>query len=150
LFVALAAVAWSTAGLFQRELSVGVATQLAGRALFAALGLLAYIGVTEHGRVLQAFRAIGRGGIAILVRASAIQSSPPWVLRSSRGTGPLNPKWSSRVDPRCSILAEVSMDAETLACARATIAPIVAIAIATAINFRITATYPQLSRIAPG
>jgi drug/metabolite transporter (DMT)-like permease len=66
LFVALAAVAWSTAGLFQRELSVGVATQLAGRALFASLGLLAYISVTEHGRVRQAFRAIGRDGIAIV------------------------------------------------------------------------------------
>ena len=67
LFVALAAVAWSTAGLFQRELSVGVATQLAGRALFAALGLLAYVGITERGRVSSAFRAIGRGGIAIVV-----------------------------------------------------------------------------------
>ncbi len=62
----LAAIAWSTAGLFQRELSVGVAAQLAGRALFAALGLLAYVGITEHGRVPQAFRAIGRGGIAIV------------------------------------------------------------------------------------
>lgn len=66
LFVALAAVAWSTAGLFQRELSVDVATQLAGRALFAALGLLAYVAITERGRVLQAFRAIGRGGAAIV------------------------------------------------------------------------------------
>jgi len=67
LFVTLAAVAWSTAGLFQRELSVDVPTQLAGRALFAALGLLAYIAVSERGRVLEAFRAIGRGGIAIVV-----------------------------------------------------------------------------------
>jgi drug/metabolite transporter (DMT)-like permease len=66
LFVALAAVAWSTAGLFQRELSVDVGAQLAGRALFAALGLLAYVGITERGRVLQAFRAIGRGGMAIV------------------------------------------------------------------------------------
>jgi drug/metabolite transporter (DMT)-like permease len=75
LFVALAAVAWSTAGLFQRELSVDVATQLAGRALFAALGLLAYIGVTEHGRVVQAFRAIGRGGIAIVALLGASSAS---------------------------------------------------------------------------
>jgi drug/metabolite transporter (DMT)-like permease len=66
LFVALAAVAWSTAGLFQRGLSVDVATQLAGRALFAALGLLAYVAITERGRVLTAFRATGRGGIAIV------------------------------------------------------------------------------------
>jgi len=75
LFVALAAIAWSTAGLFQRELSVGVATQLAGRAVFAALGLLAYIGITEHGRVLQAFRAIGRGGVAIVVLLAVSSAS---------------------------------------------------------------------------
>lgn len=75
LFVALAAIAWSTAGLFQRELSVGVATQLAGRALFAALGLLAYIGITERGRVLQAFRAIGRGGVAIVVLLAVSSAS---------------------------------------------------------------------------
>jgi drug/metabolite transporter (DMT)-like permease len=65
LFVALAAVAWSTAGLFQRELSVGVGTQLAGRAFFAALGLLAYVAIAERGAVLQAFRAIGRAGLAV-------------------------------------------------------------------------------------
>jgi drug/metabolite transporter (DMT)-like permease len=75
LFVALAAVAWSTAGLFQRELSVGVATQLAGRALFAALGLLAYVASTERGRVLQAFRAIGRGGDAIVVLLAVSSAS---------------------------------------------------------------------------
>jgi drug/metabolite transporter (DMT)-like permease len=75
LFVALAAIAWSTAGLFQRELSVDVATQLAGRAFFAALGLLVYIAITEHGRVLQAFRAIGRGGIAIVVLLAASSAS---------------------------------------------------------------------------
>jgi drug/metabolite transporter (DMT)-like permease len=75
LFVALAAVAWSTAGLFQRELSVGVATQLAGRALFAALGLLAYVAITERGRVLQAFRAIGRDGIAVVALLAVSSAS---------------------------------------------------------------------------
>jgi drug/metabolite transporter (DMT)-like permease len=75
LFVALAAVAWSTAGLFQRELSVDVATQLAGRALFAALGLLAYVAITDHGRVLHAFRAIGRGGIAIVALLAVSSAS---------------------------------------------------------------------------
>ena len=64
-FVALAAVAWSTAGILQRELSVGVATQLAGRALFAVLGLLAYVTLAERGKLVRAFRAIGRGGLAI-------------------------------------------------------------------------------------
>jgi drug/metabolite transporter (DMT)-like permease len=67
LFVALAAVAWSSAGLFQRELSVSTATQVAGRAVFAAAGLLAYVALSERGGVVQAFRAIGRGGIAIVI-----------------------------------------------------------------------------------
>jgi len=67
MFVALAAVAWSSAGLFQRELSVSTATQVAGRAVFAAVGLFAYVAFSERGGVVQAFRAIGRGGIAIVV-----------------------------------------------------------------------------------
>ncbi len=65
LYVALAAVAWSTAGLFQRELSAGVGTQLGGRAFFAVLGLLAYVTIAERGAVLRAFRAIGRSGLAV-------------------------------------------------------------------------------------
>ena len=65
-YVALAAVAWSTAGLLQRELSVGVATQLAGRALFATLGLLAYVALTERRGTWRAFRAIGGGGVAVV------------------------------------------------------------------------------------
>ena len=65
LFVALAAVAWSSAGVLQRELSVDLATQLAGRALFAVLALLAYVAVAEQGSVLRAFRAIGRAGLAV-------------------------------------------------------------------------------------
>jgi len=63
--VAIAAVAWSTAGILQRELSVGLATQLAGRAFFAVLGILAYVAVAEHGALVGAFRAIGRSGLAI-------------------------------------------------------------------------------------
>ena len=67
LFVALAAIAWSTAGLFQRELSVNIGTQLAGRALFAVLALLAYVAIFERGAVLRAFRAIGRAGVLLAV-----------------------------------------------------------------------------------
>jgi drug/metabolite transporter (DMT)-like permease len=65
LFVALAAIAWSTAGLLQRELTVDTATQLAGRAFFALLGVLAYVAVSERGHVARAFRATGRGGLAV-------------------------------------------------------------------------------------
>jgi drug/metabolite transporter (DMT)-like permease len=74
-FVALAAVAWSTAGLLQRELSVGTATQVGGRALFAAVGLLVYVAATERGAMLGAFRAIGRGGIAVVVLLAASSAS---------------------------------------------------------------------------
>jgi drug/metabolite transporter (DMT)-like permease len=73
LFVALAALAWSTAGLFQRELSVNVATQLAGRALFATLGVLAYVAISERGAVVAAFRAIGRAGL-VLAALMAVSS----------------------------------------------------------------------------
>ncbi len=73
LFVALAAVAWSTAGILQRELTVDIPTQMAGRALFAVLGLLAYVAIVERGGVVRAFRAIGRGGllIALLLAVSS-------------------------------------------------------------------------------
>ena len=63
--MALAAIAWSTAGLFQRELTVPLATQLAGRAFFAVLGIGVYIAIAERGRVWPAFRASGRAGLAV-------------------------------------------------------------------------------------
>ncbi len=65
LFVALAAVAWSTAGVLQRELTVDTATQLAGRALFAFLFIGGYVAVVTRGRVVDAFRSIGTAGLAV-------------------------------------------------------------------------------------
>jgi drug/metabolite transporter (DMT)-like permease len=73
LYVALAALAWSTAGLLQRELSVNVPTQLAGRALFATLGVFAYVAIAERGAVVGAFRAIGRAGL-LLAALMAVSS----------------------------------------------------------------------------
>jgi len=67
LAVALAAVAWSTAGLFQRELTMDTITQLGGRALFALIALLAYVAVSERGAVIPAFRSIGLPGVAVAV-----------------------------------------------------------------------------------
>jgi drug/metabolite transporter (DMT)-like permease len=61
--VALAAVVWSTAGVLQRQLSVGVATQVAGRALFAAVAVGGYVAVAERGRVVEACRSVGRAGV---------------------------------------------------------------------------------------
>jgi len=65
LFVALAAVAWSTAGVLQRELTVDTATQLAGRALFAFLFIAGFVAVANHGHVIGAVRAIGVAGLAV-------------------------------------------------------------------------------------
>ena len=67
LFVALAAIAWSTAGLLQRELSVDVGSQVGGRALFAFFGVLAWVVLTERRGTLRAFRAMGRGGALVVV-----------------------------------------------------------------------------------
>jgi drug/metabolite transporter (DMT)-like permease len=75
LFVGFAAIAWSTAGLLQRELTTDVPTQLAGRSIFAVIGVGGYILVTERGRVLHAFRAIGRAGVAIAALLAVSSSS---------------------------------------------------------------------------
>jgi drug/metabolite transporter (DMT)-like permease len=64
-YVALAALAWSSAGVLQRELSVGTATQVAGRALLAALALLAFVAFSDPGGVMRAFAVIGRAELAV-------------------------------------------------------------------------------------
>ncbi|MEP6893383.1 MAG: DMT family transporter [Gaiellaceae bacterium] len=66
-FVALAALAWSSAGVLQRELSVGTATQVAGRALVAGLALFAFVAFSEGRGVVRAFAAMGRAEIAVAV-----------------------------------------------------------------------------------
>jgi drug/metabolite transporter (DMT)-like permease len=65
LFVVLAAIAWSTAGVMQRELSVDTATQLTGRAFFAALALSVFVVFLSRGHPISAFRAIGVAGLAV-------------------------------------------------------------------------------------
>jgi drug/metabolite transporter (DMT)-like permease len=65
LFVALAALAWSTAGLLQRALSIDTTTQLAGRALFAFAALLGFVALFSRGGTVRAFRTMGRAGLAV-------------------------------------------------------------------------------------
>jgi drug/metabolite transporter (DMT)-like permease len=67
LYVALAALAWSTAGVLQRGLSVNAATQVAVRAAFAGVALLAWVAFSERGRVVEACRSVGRAGVAFAV-----------------------------------------------------------------------------------
>lgn len=74
LFILFAALAWSTAGVLQRELTVDLGTQLAGRALFATLTLLAFVAVTERGGTLAAFARIGRAELGFAA-AMAVSSA---------------------------------------------------------------------------
>jgi len=67
IYVALAALAWSTAGVLQRELSVNTATQVAGRALVAAIALFAFVWLSHRGKTLEAFTSIGRAELAVAV-----------------------------------------------------------------------------------
>ncbi len=62
-----AAVAWSTAGIAQRGLEADAATQVAGRAAFAAVTLLTLVVASERGGTLRAFRRMGRSGLAMAV-----------------------------------------------------------------------------------
>ena len=67
LAILVAAVAWSTAGLAQRSLDASPATQVAGRAAFAAVALLALVIAIERRRTPAAFRSMGRSGLAMAV-----------------------------------------------------------------------------------
>lgn len=64
-YVALAALAWSSAGVLQRELSVDTPTQVAGRALFAAIALFLFVAVSERGGTVRAFRRMGGAELAV-------------------------------------------------------------------------------------
>src|SRR5689334_7589156 len=62
-YVALAAIAWSTAGVLQRGLSVNAAAQVGVRAAFAGVALLAWVAVSERGRFVEACRSVGLAGV---------------------------------------------------------------------------------------
>jgi drug/metabolite transporter (DMT)-like permease len=65
LYIALAAVAWSTAGVLQRELSMDTGTQVAGRALIAFLALAGFVAIRRRGRTIGAFRSMGAAGLGV-------------------------------------------------------------------------------------
>jgi drug/metabolite transporter (DMT)-like permease len=73
-YIAGAAIAWSTAGLLQRQLPFGTATQVAGRALFAFAALSACLVWAERSNALRSVREMGRHGAAVAV-ATAVASS---------------------------------------------------------------------------
>ena len=67
LLIAAAAVAWSTAGGLQRELSVDTTTQVAGRAFFAFVALAAFVAVRNGRGTIGAFRSMGAAGLGVAV-----------------------------------------------------------------------------------
>ena len=75
IYVALAAVAWSTAGVLQRQLTLDTATQVFGRAVFAAVAMFAYVAFVDRGRVFAAFRSVGFAGIAVAVCVAVASAS---------------------------------------------------------------------------
>ena len=75
IYVALAAVAWSTAGVLQRQLTLDTATQVFGRAAFAGAALLVYVALVERGRVVEAFRSVGLAGVAVAVCVATASGS---------------------------------------------------------------------------
>ncbi len=75
IYVALAAVAWSTAGVLQRQLTLDTATQVFGRAAFAGAALLVYVAIVERGRVVEAFRSVGLAGVAVAVCVATASGS---------------------------------------------------------------------------
>jgi drug/metabolite transporter (DMT)-like permease len=78
LAVAGAALAWSTAGVVQRGLDVSAATQVAGRAMFAAVALLGLVALMERRGTWTAFRSMGRAELGFA--ACAAVSSGTFML----------------------------------------------------------------------
>ena len=75
IYVALAAVAWSTAGVLQRQLTLDTSTQVFGRAVFAGTALLAYVALVERGGVARAFRSVGVAGVAVALCVATASGS---------------------------------------------------------------------------
>jgi drug/metabolite transporter (DMT)-like permease len=82
--VAIAALAWSSAGVLQRGLHVDAPTQLAGRALFATVALFAFVAVLERAQVARAFRSVGWAGVG--VAASLAVSSGAFIIALNHTT----------------------------------------------------------------
>lgn len=72
--MALAATAWSFAGVLQRSLEVGSATQVAGRALFAIPALALYVVLSGRRRGLSPFSSLSLAELAV-AGCTAVASS---------------------------------------------------------------------------
>lgn len=84
LYIAVAALAWSTAGVLQRELSVDTPTQVAGRAVFATLTLFAFVAFSGRGGGVRAFAAMR--GAELAVAASTAVASGTFIVALNHTT----------------------------------------------------------------
>lgn len=74
ILVALAATAWSSAGVLQRSLDVGSATQVAGRALFAVPVLAVYVVLSGRRRGRSPFASLSLAELVVAL-CTAVASS---------------------------------------------------------------------------
>ncbi len=81
----MAALAWSTAGILQRQLTLTAATQIAGRAVFALIALLAFVVITERGRLKASFGSMLTAPV-ILVAVALASASGMFVLALNHTT----------------------------------------------------------------
>ena len=101
MFVALAAIAWSSAGVLQRGLEGNTATQVGGRAVFAALALLLWVAITERGGVVRATRAVGGAGVAFAVSLAVASGCFIAALNHTRSLTSSSSRRSRRCSRRC-------------------------------------------------
>jgi drug/metabolite transporter (DMT)-like permease len=71
IYAVLAAVAWSTAGILQRQLHVNAATQVAGRGVFGFIALAGYAAYTQPGSLVS----VTRRGALLAAGAMAVANS---------------------------------------------------------------------------
>jgi drug/metabolite transporter (DMT)-like permease len=74
-YVALAALAWSTAGVLQRELHVGLGTQVAGRALFAFVALAIFVAGAQRREPASPMRGSGWAMVGVSVSTALASGS---------------------------------------------------------------------------
>jgi drug/metabolite transporter (DMT)-like permease len=74
-YVALAAVAWSSAGILQRELHVGLGTQVTGRAFFAFVALAVFVAAGHRDGLAGQVREHGRAMLGVSVSTAIASGS---------------------------------------------------------------------------
>jgi drug/metabolite transporter (DMT)-like permease len=72
IYAALSALAWSSAGILQRQLSVSAATQIAGRGVFAFLALGIFVMSFQRG---EARKSVRGGGVLLVAACMAVASA---------------------------------------------------------------------------